>query len=345
MRFATPEGPPAPGHARRALDAEELHGVEALEALRPEWSDLCDRCPWATPFQRPEWLLPWARHFGGEATEAITLRDDALAGLLPLYFLRHGSERVVELLGLGLSDYLDVVLDPARAPGGAQRLVEQLLRRGEIWNTLSFDALRLGSPLLQVTFPPGWREDIAPRMPTLVLPLEQLESRQSRRLRASLRQSHRRAALAGGARFEQVRGTAVTPALEALFLLHQRRWNQRGQPGLFASEAVRAFVREVAREFEAAGKLRLYTLRVGGRLAAVDLGFRDGERAFACASGFDLAFGRLRPGLLLTEHSLLAAREEGARTFDFLRGQEPHKLLWGAEEQVVCRRELRPAVF
>lgn len=330
----------------RSVTLDEVHGVEGLESLRAEWSALGDRCPWTTPFQRPEWLIPWAHHFGADSSEALTLRaGGALAGLLPLFVIRHRSERVVALLGQGLSDYLDVLIDPSRAPSGAQRIIDALLTREDVWNTLSLESLRMTSPLLRVAFPSGWREDIAPRMPTLVLPLAEAEALRTRRLRTGLRQAHRRVSGAGGFEVTRVQGDAVRPTLEALFLLHQRRWTQRGQPGLFASDAVRAFLHDVARELSASGRLRLSTLRLEGRLAAVDFGFRDGDTVYAYATGFDPELSRFSPGLLLTEQAIQAARDEGAQAFDFLRGQEAHKLLWGAEEQVLCRRELRPAVF
>jgi hypothetical protein len=38
---------------------EEITTMDALERLRWEWSELWTRSPAATPFQSPEWLLPW----------------------------------------------------------------------------------------------------------------------------------------------------------------------------------------------------------------------------------------------------------------------------------------------
>lgn len=70
-----------PGIASRAIAVaiDEVRGLGALEALRDEWRDLYARCPWATPFQHPAWLLAQnaARH-GGQAARD---RDrDARAG-------------------------------------------------------------------------------------------------------------------------------------------------------------------------------------------------------------------------------------------------------------------------
>jgi hypothetical protein len=40
----------------RGRDIQVLH---TLQSIFPEWQDLFARCPDATPFQSPEWLLPW----------------------------------------------------------------------------------------------------------------------------------------------------------------------------------------------------------------------------------------------------------------------------------------------
>jgi hypothetical protein len=53
VRRARPRPPP--------LRVEEIHGLGALTALAPAWTGLAGRDPLATPFARPEWLLPYCR--------------------------------------------------------------------------------------------------------------------------------------------------------------------------------------------------------------------------------------------------------------------------------------------
>ena len=42
---------------------EERRGREGLESLSVEWHDLETRCRCATPFQSPEWQIPWWTFF------------------------------------------------------------------------------------------------------------------------------------------------------------------------------------------------------------------------------------------------------------------------------------------
>jgi CelD/BcsL family acetyltransferase involved in cellulose biosynthesis len=105
---------------------------------------------------------------------------------------------------------------------------------------------------------------------------------------------------------------------------------------------VQRFHREAARAMLRAGMLRLYALLVAGRLAAVLYGFRDRRRFYYYLAGFDPALGKVSPGTLVVGHAIEEAAREGAGDFDFLRGQEAYKYLWGAQEQCNYRRRLTP---
>src|SRR3954449_11722497 len=94
--------------------------IAALEQLAPEWEALWRRTPSATPFQSPAWLIPWWHAFAPGALFVITVRQAGrLIGLAPFY-IEHGDlGRRVLPIGISISDYLDVLLDPECAPEAA----------------------------------------------------------------------------------------------------------------------------------------------------------------------------------------------------------------------------------
>src|SRR3954449_12265445 len=93
------------------LTTETVDTVEGLTRLLPQWWALWDRCPMATPFQSPAWLLPWWRAFAPGTLQVVAVRRaDRLVALAPLY-REHRSGRILPL-GIGVSDYLDLLLDP-----------------------------------------------------------------------------------------------------------------------------------------------------------------------------------------------------------------------------------------
>jgi CelD/BcsL family acetyltransferase involved in cellulose biosynthesis len=46
------------------LEISEIDSQQALEALGPEWRALWERIGDSTPFQSPEWLIPWWQFLG-----------------------------------------------------------------------------------------------------------------------------------------------------------------------------------------------------------------------------------------------------------------------------------------
>ncbi len=57
------------------MHLQEITATRQLEALGPEWSALWERCVGATPFQTPEWLLPWWRSLGRGELRGVALRQ------------------------------------------------------------------------------------------------------------------------------------------------------------------------------------------------------------------------------------------------------------------------------
>jgi CelD/BcsL family acetyltransferase involved in cellulose biosynthesis len=73
----------------------------------------------ATPFQSPDWLIPWWRHLGSGELRAVALYcGNKLTGLLPLYSETGGNGSLLRFLGTGISDYLDCIF------GGSARDIE-----------------------------------------------------------------------------------------------------------------------------------------------------------------------------------------------------------------------------
>jgi CelD/BcsL family acetyltransferase involved in cellulose biosynthesis/glycosyltransferase involved in cell wall biosynthesis len=324
---------------------EEVRGLSALEALQGEWRQLWERSRGASTFQRPEWLLPWSRYFGGGAVWALALRQGRqLVGLAALNERQESGRRVIGLAGGGLSDYQDVLVDEALAPGGAETLLNWLTRHRARWDAFDFEQLASGSPLLRARAPRGWRERtvVQEQCPQVELPgrVEELGQAVSTRLLSNLRQARRRLERRGPVRVEEATEETVETLLLELIRLHGARWRQRRQAGVLANEALHAFHREVARGLLGVGALRLYVLRVSEQPAAVFYGFRDGACMRYYLGGFDPAFERESAGSLVVLHALEEAVRTGARVFDFLRGQEAYKYTWGARDVPNHRRWL-----
>lgn len=327
-------------------EIEEVITMDDLETLRPGWSALWERCPAATPFQAPEWLLPWYRHFAApNPLRVLALRrGNRLVGLAPLFLHHWRGRRQLSLLGTGITDRLDILLEPGAEESGARLILEHLGEHRDRWDVCDLEQLPAACPLLRAPVPDGLaacteEQDVCP---TLSLPesVEELVGAASSRLPAKLRYYRRRVERIGPVRFETADEAKLDEFLGVLFRLHRARWREAGEEGMLHDSDVREFHREIAAGFLARGVLRLSVLRIGAEIAAAYYGFAAKGRAYYYIGGWDPEFDRLSVGHLLVGHAIGEAIREGATEFDFLRGREGYKYRWGAEDQPGFRRRL-----
>src|SRR5436190_4649387 len=111
------------------FDFQELSTSESLEELRPEWLAVWHRSELSTPFQSPDWLIPWWRHIGEGQLQSLAIRRGAqIVGIAPLYLYVRPQTSVRELfpLGIATTDYLDVICEPRFASAAAVALFKYL---------------------------------------------------------------------------------------------------------------------------------------------------------------------------------------------------------------------------
>jgi CelD/BcsL family acetyltransferase involved in cellulose biosynthesis len=318
--------------------AREHRGVAALAALTPEWQRLCDVAG-STPFQRPEWLLSFAEAFDSDTVALTVESGNRLVALVPLAQMAHDNGGVrAMLLGTGLTDHLDVIVDPAHAPAACDAVAAWLVRHASRWCEIDLQQLPPSSPLLDVPSPPGFTSRCEPHDPCPMLPIS-AGGGVPPRMRSRVTYYKRRAEARGAVTFTTADADTYAPLLDVLFELHHRRWADNGG-GVLGDARVQALHRAAAARFAVTRRLLLHSLTIGTRVAAACYGFISGDHACYYIGGFDPAFADVSPGTLVVAHAIEDARQRGARVFDFLRGQERYKYSWGASDWPTVRRVL-----
>jgi CelD/BcsL family acetyltransferase involved in cellulose biosynthesis len=336
------------------LRVEVVTSLAELERLRPAWMGLWRRARVATPFQSPDWLVPWWRHIGEGELLTIAARDEAegrLVGLAPLYlYAQANGERAVFPLGIATTDYLDALAAPGWEAAVMSVVFDRLAELSSRWDACEWPQLRPGSVLLEGAPPPGWTDETAPGEGCPVLPLppapEELRGVVPPRMLQNLRTARHRAERQGELRWERADERSLEEIFGALLRLHGARWAARGEPGVLASGAVQAAHRASLPGLLRSGVLRLHALRLDGAVIAALYALADrpgggDRRVYFYLGGFDPAYAALSPGALLLGHAIEAAAREGAVAFDFLRGREAYKLRWGARDTPTHCRRLR----
>jgi CelD/BcsL family acetyltransferase involved in cellulose biosynthesis len=323
------------------LRAEIITNGKAFEALAPQWWELWRRCPSAMPFQTPAWLLPWWRHFApGQLVAIAVWREDRLIGLAPFY-LEGGKETRLLPVGIALSDYLDLLIEPGAEQETAARIFDAGLTLG--WDRWEFEELRPEALAAAIACPETMANEAEEQSACPVITLaggDDLTVCVPARRRRQLRRAHAAAARLGAMSIEMVSGDPDA-LLDHLFRLHGARWTERGEEGIVRDELVRNFHREALAALSDAGLARCYQIRIGGSIAGAYYGMCDGKRAYAYLGGFDPAFSAESPGSILTGHAIAEAIREGATEFHFLRGREAYKYRWGATDRWNRRRTFR----
>lgn len=320
--------------ARRASLRVDVLDRGGLESIAPAWDELWLRDRNATVFQRPEWCAAWCRHLLGGQVEALAAwRGDTLEALLPLFRWSDGSDRVLSLLGAGVSDYLDLLVAPGAADA-AHAVGRELA--GRPWQRVELGELRDGSPLLSCVLPGSEERALQETCPALAISPEAPLAGLSPRLRRELEYQRRRAVREIG-----IEPVTLEPAelIDALATLHRARWTVRGEHGVI-DDRRRAFLADAAAGLARRGMVLGTGLRLGGELAAVAFGFVDRDRARYYLGGFDPQHERRGPGTLVIAAAIEEAARRGVRVFDFLRGAEPYKYRFGARDDVQLHRRV-----
>jgi len=323
------------GMAARSGAAPEI-SVLNHAALEAEWIDLWQTCR-ALPFQHPGWLLPWARHYAPDRTFAVTLRlGGELAALAPVFTWRG----VLRLAGTGPSDWGDWLLAPW-AEEWAGVLLAELAALAVDFTRIDLRQLPPGSMLCSAPLHDGWREGRGEGRPCHSAPLvgEDGLGAASTKCRSNWRYAMRRIEREGG-RIALAPADEARQAMEELARLHSLRWRDQGESGMLADPLIARVLPEAAEALAHAGTLRLYRLRFGETTAAALMVLASARVHAYFIGGFDPEFGRLSPSSALIGFAMRQATREGAREFDFLRGDEPYKARWGARPQPSCRRVL-----
>jgi hypothetical protein len=326
----------------------------ALDELAAEWAELYAHCPSATPFQSPGWLTAWWRHYGraGALRLAVVRRDGRLVGLGAFSATRRLGVLALLPLGVGLSDWTDVLADPEHEHRALDGLASVLLAEPG-WQVLDLPEVRAGAAALRwAEHWPGPARRAAGSM-CADMPARPFDDVVAAMPNASTRQSTRRSLRrldAAGLVEDAVPAGDAADGVRLLLALHEQQWRDRG--GMTPEHGRPRFARflaDAASAMVAQGQARLTAYLLDGEVVASDLTLvgHDVVGGYLYGARPEL-FGRFNLTAMLMRTALATATAAGAGTFSMLRGRETYKTTWQAVEapnaRVLLGRPGRPVL-
>ena len=321
---------------------------EELKRLATAWDRILQTTASLTAFSTPEWLGAWWKGFGhGKQLVALVISDASskVVGLAPLYEDPLQGPlgwrlRRLRLVGDGSedSDNLDLIFRSGYEEACAQTLLDWLAQQSG-WDLCELNTLPANSVaadrLLRHLKARGWVHTIRQRScSVVVLPdsweayLNQISKKERTKINYYMGRLQKRYQVC----FHKCTENAeLATCLESFFELHQKRWRLRGEQGSFSSTSRREFYSEMARSFLARQWLEFWLLKLDGRIAAAQFGFRYGDAVFSLQEGFDPLYSSDRVGYLLRSYVLKQLIAAGVRRYDFLGGKDDSKERWGAQ--------------
>jgi CelD/BcsL family acetyltransferase involved in cellulose biosynthesis len=314
----------------------DLDAPVGLETLDRDWLEVAGRLQGTSYFQTPDWVLTWWETIAGRPHTRVATCRTPSGRLEAVVVLSRVRERLHRRLPVSVPIYAN-----AGSGAGAADHCGWLLQpdRADEMGTWVSKAIG-GSALLVRGADPDWSSRALPTRarvvetiacPRVELPLADRGAGPSASFVRQLRRFTRRLEREG-VRFEWVAPARVDERLLAtLFELHARGRARRGGSA-FGIEQL-AFHRRLAERSGPGRGPAAVVARRGEAVVGVLYGFWWQDTFAAYQSGWDPRFARHSMGSVLVLHALERTADEGAHTFDFLRGSEPYKYRFGARDR------------
>ncbi len=344
-----PGGEPS---AQMPLHAELITERPRLAALASEWDDVLHDSTADTIFLTWQWIKAWLDSVHPNVPLITVIVRDCqgrLTAIAPFYlttlrFLRVISYRTLRVLGdtFSGSEYADLILRRGSESESMTVVFEALLDQSSRWDCIWMPRVAgwTGARQRFARVCTGMQLHFHERDTDFsVVHLPATYASYFERLSANTRSMLRRRTKSimdqqGAALVECRTESERTRFLDALFDLNHRRWASVGQLGTFVrNPAVASFYRTFTQAAVSHGWLRLYGLRINGRIQAMQAGYVYCGTFHQLQEGFDpdspKGIGNVLRGLVIAR-----LIDEGVTSYDFLGGQTEHKRRWLGEQRL-----------
>lgn len=335
-----------------------IRDVAVFSDMQSEWNELLQASSSNGLFLTWEWMHTWWMHLSeNRVLHIITIRQDAqLIAIAPLMlspsrYMRLMPFRVLEFIAAGSvgSDYLSILIRNGHEDVALQGISDCLSDTNFMLELVRIE--KTSSPMVNLSLQlkqVGW-ESI--RMTTNYCPFIKLSGHSWESYLESINRTHKTTIKKKtkflNKSFEVTFELAETEiqrekAMESFISLHLTRWSGEGGSKALNQNELLNFHRDISKIFFELARLRLYTLFLDGKAAAILYLFRYEDIFYFYQTSYNIDYGKYGVGVISLAYVIGAAINEGIVEFDFLHDDEEYKYLWAREERELIRLELYP---
>lgn len=333
------------------LQTAVYNDFQSAGFLKDSWINLVKTSVSPNIFLTWEWVTTWWKWFGKGKSLNLVVAFDGLepVGILPLYIGKVSvfpgfHVNALRLIGDGgpvFPDYLGPVVREEDAKKVILRLSQSLFESPANW-----DIIKLSDVLPETKPVKGFVDILSQRFITEIYdgdrcPYQLLPSDYDAfvaglnpRRRESVRRVLRKAKKKYDIGFKcYTSDDSVDEAFSLLVNIYQKSLRGRTRNNGFNRSDYLGFHREVAKAFAKQGWLRLYVLWFNDIPVAFIYGYFYNGIFWYYQTGYDLAYSSDSPGSVILQMVIESVIGEGAREFDFLRGDEDYKFHFASHER------------
>jgi CelD/BcsL family acetyltransferase involved in cellulose biosynthesis len=321
------------------LTSVTLTSAAALDAVAVEWESLYRRSPAATPFLAHGWISAYARTYADSTVlrvVCVRAADGLLAAAAPLRLVRRRGWTALVPVAAELSDFTDVLVDPA-VPGAGRHLLTALLELPG-WDLLDAPEVPPGAALWSLVA--QWPAQVVtqPASTCLELPVrpagELVESLAGRHRKSQRRALRRLDGLDLRTEPVPAEPEPIAAAMAELLDLHARQWAGRPINPTHVSDRFRRHLTAAAQRLVPAGQAVLLRTTLAGTVVAVSVNLLTDDLVGGYLYGVAPELRAQVDVLTLVLRTRLdVGVARGARRLSMLRGDEEPKRRWEPTER------------
>lgn len=349
-----------------SLTVHQYDDLAAVLSLREDWNSLLADSSMPNIFLTWEWITTWWKWFGGgkQLRLIVVWEGSRIIGILPVYIGRISLFPFIKFDGVFFvgdggplcPDYLSPIIKEQDISRVSKIMAEALLENSKEYKVIKFSNILLSSKPMEVLLNNLGRifyiqKSAGVRCPFKPLPsdyttfLSGLSSKRRKALRWMTKKIFRqhKVTLEHHTALDQ-----VTDAFEKMTDIFNKSRRGRTSNQGFNRKDYLGFHQEVAKAFAQRGWLRIYILLFDTVPVAFIYGYYYDRKFWFYQTSFDSTFNQDSPGNIILQMAIESLIKEGAREFDFLRGEEDYKYIYAPQERrttTVALWEQRGMIF